>query len=70
MFFLINNKVELQSVFIGVNGAISAPNNNIHTYKIRKIAKIREGFCIILLLGCALKFIAKINFKVQPIQGL
>jgi hypothetical protein len=26
-------------VFIGVNRAISAPNNNIHTYKIIKMAK-------------------------------
>jgi hypothetical protein len=30
-------------VFIGVNRAISAPSNNIHTYKIRNMAKIREG---------------------------
>jgi hypothetical protein len=31
-------------VFIGVNRAISAPSNNIHTYKIRNMAKVREGF--------------------------
>jgi len=30
-------------VFIGVKRAISAPSNNIHTYTIRKMAKIRDN---------------------------
>jgi hypothetical protein len=50
-------------VFVGVDRAISAPGNNIHIFKIKKMAKIRKGVPLLFCSLVALEYQTFLLFK-------